>query len=443
MSTFVEDGCTVIVRFFVGAGILAGICCQPAAARNYLFENITDLPMGPGSGRGAEVNDSGDIAFLDGSTVWFYDRSDDSFLNVTALPGAPANPFFLKLNNSGNIAILETPTTTRDFWFFEAATQSFTNISQETSFPGNSLANFGGTIFDLNDNNKMSFHSGDSNTGDIYVYDYSTGGFDKITDKPGGPVRGRENEINNLNQVLYMGFPSSYLYDPGSGSTTNINALPGGPGLAITNQDLNDLGDVALIGATVSQFYSATSGTFLDLTATPGWPASGTSSSRSDLSNSREITFWRDGLFVFDTNTQRFSQLNDFPGGPPLGGLETNLNSSGQIALDTGTDIYLATPRPYGDYDNDGDVDGGDLSLFEATFGDTVAIGTAADGDSNRMVAGRDFLVWQRNYGANVGTATTSQTVPEPNCLTLTVISFFLLFRRQEKLDTLDLPHST
>jgi hypothetical protein len=44
---------------------------SPAAARNYLFENITDLPTGPGSGRSAEINDDGDIAFISGNAVWF------------------------------------------------------------------------------------------------------------------------------------------------------------------------------------------------------------------------------------------------------------------------------------------------------------------------------------------------------------------------------------
>jgi hypothetical protein len=412
MSSFAEAVRSMAVKCIVGTAVAMGIYCQPLAARNYLFENITDLPTGPGAGRGAEVNDNGDVAFLNDGAVWFYDHSDASFLNVSALTGAPMNPFFIKLNNAGNIAIVETPTTTRNFWFFEMATQTFTNVSALPNYPGNSLANFGGTSFDLNDNNKMSFHSGDNNFGDVYVYDHAAADFEKITDKPGGRPNGRENEINNLDQVLYMGFPSAYLFDPATGLTTNINALPGGPGAAITNHDLNDLGDVALMSATVAQFYNATSETFLDVAAASGWPPDVMASSRSDLSNSREITFWREGLFAFDTNTSRFSQLNDFPGGPPVGGLETNLNSAGQIALNTGTDIFLATPRPLGDYDNDGNVNGDDLSQLEATFGDSVAIGTAADGDSNRLIGGGDFLVWQQNFGAAVAAA-QPQAVPE------------------------------
>ena len=208
MNTFARIMRARLARALAAVTITYFVCWHTIEARNYLFENISDLPTGPGGGRGAEINDNSDVAFLNDGAVWYYDRSENSFLNVTALPGAPANPFFVKLNSDGNIAIIETPTTTRDLWLFEQATQTFTNISALPNFPatGNSGANFLGTIFDLNDNNKVSFHSGDNNFGEIYVYDHVSGEFDKITDMPGGPTRGRQNEINNLNQVLYTGF---------------------------------------------------------------------------------------------------------------------------------------------------------------------------------------------------------------------------------------------
>jgi hypothetical protein len=406
------------IRALFAASTLSLAFGEFALARNYLFENISDLPGGPGSGRSAEVNDSGDIAFISGSAVWFYDRSANSFLNVTSLPGAPADPFFIKLNNNGDIAIIET-SATRDLWLFESDSQSFTNISTLPNYPGDSFASFPLTAFDLNDSNQVSFHSGDNNFGDVYVYDHTEADFTRVTGRD-GPTFGRENEINNLGQVLYMGFPSTYLYDPTLGTTTNINTLPGGPGPALTNLDLNDEGDVALMSANVAQLYDAQTGTFLDVAATPGWPPDIFASSRSDLGNSGEITFWREGLYAFDSNELRFSQLSDFPGGPPAGGTETDLNSSGQIVLTAGDDIYLATPRPYGDYDNDGDIDGDDLVLFATTYGDTVAIGTTADGSSNRTIDGRDFLLWQRNFGAGiVPLATNAVPVPEPTSETI------------------------
>lgn len=382
-------------------------------ARNYQFTNISDLAGGPGGGRSAEINDNGDIAFLTDDAVWFYDRSANSFQNITAISGAPANPFFLKLNNNGDIAIVETPSSTRDLWLFEQGSQSFTRISGLTGYPGNSQSSFPLTTFDLNDNRQISFHSGDNNFGTIYIYDHATSSFDWINGKPGATTFGRENEINNLGQVVYMGFPSTYLYDPATNTTTNINTLPGGPGPVLTNLDLNDHGDVALTSANVATLYDASSGTFLDIDATPGWPPNITSSSRSDLGNGGEVTFWREGQYVFDSNTLRFSQLNGFPGGPPAGGTETDLNSSGEIALSTSEDVFLLTPQPFGDYDNDGDVDEADLTTWQASYGEGVAIGTAADGNSDGLVNGRSFLVWQRNYGAGLAPPEIA-TIPEP-----------------------------
>lgn len=61
-----------------------------------------------GYGRSAEINDDGDVAFLNGETVWSYDPAANSFLDVTSLPGAPTNPLFVKLNNNGDIAIFNT-----------------------------------------------------------------------------------------------------------------------------------------------------------------------------------------------------------------------------------------------------------------------------------------------------------------------------------------------
>jgi hypothetical protein len=206
-----------------------------------------------------------------------------------------------------------------------------------------------------------------------------------------------------------MGFPSTYLFDPTLGTTTNINTLPGGPGPALTNLDLNDQGDVALMSATVAQLYDAGTGAFLDVAATPGWPPNISASSRSDLGNSGDITFWREGLYVFDSTVRRFTKLNGFPGGPPAGGTETDLNSSGQIALIAGDDVYLATPRPYGDHDNDGDVDGNDILVWQR-------------GESPNPLSAVDLADWEANFGAPFLASANSTAAPEPSTAALLFI---------------------
>jgi hypothetical protein len=65
-----------------------------------------------------------------------------------------------------------------------------------------------------------------------------------------------------------------------------------------------------------------------------------------------------------------------------------------------------------GDYDGSGVVDGLDLDLWEAQFGQTGET-VESDGDGNDVVDGNDFLFWQRNLAVPIASAATS-VVPEP-----------------------------
>jgi len=72
------------------------------------------------------------------------------------------------------------------------------------------------------------------------------------------------------------------------------------------------------------------------------------------------------------------------------------------------------------DFDNDGDVDGDDLALWEIA---TAAGNGAADADSDGDSDGSDFLLWQRQNGSDVSppvvATVSSQSVPEPSTLML------------------------
>lgn len=61
-----------------------------------------------------------------------------------------------------------------------------------------------------------------------------------------------------------------------------------------------------------------------------------------------------------------------------------------------------------GDFDEDGDVDGDDLVIWQAGYG----INANGDADNDLDTDGRDFLVWQRNYTGALLSASTA--VPEP-----------------------------
>jgi len=74
----------------------------------------------------------------------------------------------------------------------------------------------------------------------------------------------------------------------------------------------------------------------------------------------------------------------------------------------------LSLPSFLGDFDNDKQVDGDDLTLWRTSFG---SAGADADGDGDSD--GNDFLIWQRNVGAGAPTAAAAGAVPEPSAALL------------------------
>jgi hypothetical protein len=78
------------------------------------------------------------------------------------------------------------------------------------------------------------------------------------------------------------------------------------------------------------------------------------------------------------------------------------------------------------DFDNDGDVDAGDLAAWKGAYGNGFTADADQDGDSD----GADFLTWQRELGGSGGAAVA---VPEPAALIplgCSVAAFMPLHRR-------------
>jgi hypothetical protein len=78
-----------------------------------------------------------------------------------------------------------------------------------------------------------------------------------------------------------------------------------------------------------------------------------------------------------------------------------------------------------GDFNNDTMVNGQDLAVWRANFGQTA--GADADGDSD--TDGHDFLIWQRQLGGSASVAAAA-SVPEPHAGALFAIAAVGLFRR-------------
>lgn len=99
--------------------------------------------------------------------------------------------------------------------------------------------------------------------------------------------------------------------------------------------------------------------------------------------------------------------------------ISTNLfsppfHTGGQILFDK-----VTVQRLTADFDDDGDVDGTDLTFWQPAFG-TSAVGDAdGDGDSD----GADFLAWQQQLGlSSTPAAAAAGSIPEPTCGVLAML---------------------
>ncbi len=79
-----------------------------------------------------------------------------------------------------------------------------------------------------------------------------------------------------------------------------------------------------------------------------------------------------------------------------------------------GTVEFVGTPGFPADFDDNGRVDGADLSVWRNAFGATAAGDADGDGDTD----GNDFLVWQRSVGSGIPPISgAAAAVPEPSSL--------------------------
>ena len=83
------------------------------------------------------------------------------------------------------------------------------------------------------------------------------------------------------------------------------------------------------------------------------------------------------------------------------------------------------------DFNFDGQVDGIDLAMWEASYGVNALADADGDGDSD----GLDFLEWQGQFGSGVSAIeAVGSVVPEPNSLVITIGSIVWGYGRRQKL---------
>jgi hypothetical protein len=99
---------------------------------------------------------------------------------------------------------------------------------------------------------------------------------------------------------------------------------------------------------------------------------------------------------------------------------------AGQVLFDN-----LSVMRVTADFDDDGDVDGDDQTIWKGSFG-----AAGADANNDGVSDGADFLAWQREFGLGVppmGNVAVS-AIPEPATATLAMAGIlFVAARRQAR----------
>jgi hypothetical protein len=84
--------------------------------------------------------------------------------------------------------------------------------------------------------------------------------------------------------------------------------------------------------------------------------------------------------------------------------------------------VVLSVEAITADFNLDGVVNEGDLAVWQTASG----IDGSADADGDGDTDGRDFLMWQRQYGGGVSVAEAA-SVPEPTCFALSTIIVLIL----------------
>jgi outer membrane protein assembly factor BamB len=88
------------------------------------------------------------------------------------------------------------------------------------------------------------------------------------------------------------------------------------------------------------------------------------------------------------------------------------------VAGDKTRELVLMKILPPADFDSDGDVDGDDFLIWQASF----ETDTGADADGDGDTDGDDFLLWQIGYvPGDGGLAAIAARVPEPTTLVLLI----------------------
>lgn len=204
------------------------------------------------------------------------------------------------------------------------------------------------------------------------------------------------------------------------------------------------------------QFSPNANGRFSGFTSAPALNEAGQVAFLATLSGTSSGTADDSGLFLFDDvlGLLQVSREGDALLGSTIttlafisnagtnGDERSGLNELGQVAYqfslaDGRSGIAVGgvslEPPLAGDFDEDGAVDGDDLTRWRTNYG-IGTTHTTGDADADGDADGADFLIWQRQVGLS-NSAIAAAAVPEPATIALmaTVASAVTVCRRKKK----------
>ncbi len=152
--------------------------------------------------------------------------------------------------------------------------------------------------------------------------------------------------------------------------------------------------------------------------------------------------FGTGSAYLFEDNgSGNWSQVEKFTANDAVAGdqfgenvaLDGNTALIGAIGSNGTGAAYVFTQFSAADFNEDGDVNGFDLTSWQTGYGTSAgASHMDGDADEDEDVDGSDFLIWQREF-ISPGTLSSLSQVPEPNSLFLATTSLFMIARRERR----------
>ncbi len=354
------------------------------------FQGVPDIPNVSFSSFGTpRINAAEQLAFLGGlkvdggvsssndTGVWRYTTSSGELLAQEGsgnVPGFPAHSFHalsqVRMNGHGHVAFdasLDSQSGTRGIWLYSETT------SEVVAAEGSIVPDVAGASFE------SVLLSNLNDAGHVLASAELEVGVGSVTSAD------REG-------LWLLNENASLVARSGSGG---VPGVPGADFSTFSSAALNQNGSVAFVAnLEVAGDVDASSNQGIWIVGTQGesWLVART----GDHLAGRTIAALG---FLGDTETARGTGFND-------------LGEVAYRAEFTNGDSGVFLFRPYAsDFNRDGVVDDGDLTVWGESYGSS----TLADADEDNDSDGADFLVWQREFGSGGALQPISSEVPEPN----------------------------